>query len=141
MLIANHLPIYYIQTMLIRSMPYLLLSLFLASPALSATHEMFFGSWGTKAQCERTPIKAGGTVLSSPFEIDGQWLKQGQQWCTLNWGVIEKRDNGYFTAANALCGEDAPQSYFLGFILDDENLTIKWDFPRSNGPLRRCEAQ
>lgn len=118
-----------------------MISLLLVSSASSATHEMFFGAWGTKAQCAREPIKPGGTVLSSPFELDKQWLKQGQQWCILNWGVVEKRANGFFTAANALCGEDAPQSYFLGLILEGEDLTLRWDFPRSNGPLQRCEMK
>jgi hypothetical protein len=115
--------------------------LLLAFPAMSKTHEMFYGSWGTQAQCDKKPIKPGGTVLSTPFEIDKRWFKQGQQWCLLNWGVIEKRENGYFTAANALCGEDAPQSYFLGFELKNNELTLRWDFPRKNGPLMRCEAE
>lgn len=102
---------------------------------------MFYGHWGTQAQCDKKSIKPGGTVLSAPFEIDKRWFKQGQQWCLLNWGVIEKRKNGYFTAANALCGEDAPQSYFLGLELKNNELTLRWDFPRKNGPLMRCEME
>ncbi|CAN0545708.1 unnamed protein product, partial [Ectocarpus sp. 8 AP-2014] len=39
------------------------------------------------------------------------------------------------------CGEDAPQSYFLGLELKNNELTLRWDFPRKNGPLMRCEAK
>ena len=138
---ANCSAIVYKKNMIKRFAFYVVFSVLLAFSAQSATHEMFYGVWGTQAQCAREPIKPGGTVLSSPFEIDKQWLKQGQQWCILNWGVVEKRENGYFTAANALCGEDAPQSYFLGLILEGEDLTLRWDFPRSNGPLQCCIAK
>ena len=131
----------YNQIMVIKFTLFIALTFLSAFPASGMTHDMFFGSWGTKAQCEGEPIKPGGTVLSAPFEIDKLWLKQGQQWCALNWGVIEKRKDGFFTAANALCGEDSPQSYFLGLELKEQNLTLKWDFPRSNGPLMRCELK
>ncbi|MEM8795847.1 MAG: hypothetical protein AAGE61_09800 [Pseudomonadota bacterium] len=103
-------------------------------------HKTFYGTWGTEKQCAREPIKEGGTVLSEPFEIDREWLRQGTFFCRLNWGPIEKRQDGVFTGANAQCGEDSVRGYFLGFVLSNDQLTVRWDFPQSNGPLDRCPA-
>ena len=100
--------------------------------------EVFYGTWGTPKQCARAPIKSGGTALSEPFEISKRWLKKGQLYCILNWGAIDARENGFFTGAQATCGEDSVRGYFIGMDLSGENLTLRWDFPLSNGPLARC---
>jgi len=109
-------------------------------PALadSSDHDRFLGTWGTAEQCARSPIKPGGTVLAEPFEIGRLWMKQGQLWCKLDWGPVETGDEGAFTAATAQCGEDSVRGYFLGMRLVGDELTLRWDFPHSNGPLKRC---
>lgn len=99
---------------------------------------VFYGSWGTQNQCASGLIAPGGTVRAEPFEITEGWLRHGKHWCRLTWGPIEKRADGYFTAAHALCGEDTHRAYFLGMVLTDGELTLRWDFPWSNGPLARC---
>jgi len=121
-------------------MRYIFLTILLALPALAAAaeREALYGKWGTPKQCARELIKEGGTVLAEPFEINAQWLRQGQLWCRLNWFPTEVREDGLFTGAYALCGEDAAQSYTLGMVLSDSKLTLRWDFPLSNGPLERC---
>ena len=100
--------------------------------------EAIYGVWGNQNQCSRAPIKPGGTALSQPFEISARWIRQGQFWCSLEWGPLEARKNGIFTAANARCGEDTVRGYFLGMNLSDGQLKLSWDLGRSNGPLIRC---
>ncbi|MEM8749943.1 MAG: hypothetical protein AAGF28_06545 [Pseudomonadota bacterium] len=99
---------------------------------------VFYGTWGSAKQCAKSPIKPGGTVLFEPYEINRGWLRHGQQWCRLNWGPVEKRENGFFTGANAQCGEDSVRSYFLGMELSGNELKLRWNFLRVNGPLQRC---
>lgn len=101
-------------------------------------HDAFYGIWGTKKQCAREPFKKGGTVRAAPYVITPQWIKQGNLWCSLNWGAVENSPTGKQSAANAHCGEDSVRSYFLGFKLKEEKLTLRWDFLRANGPLERC---
>ncbi|KAB7614696.1 hypothetical protein F9L33_08685 [Amylibacter sp. SFDW26] len=120
-------------------MRYVFLIVLLAFPAAAADkREVFYGTWGTPKQCSRETIKSGGTVLSEPFEISADWLKQGQLWCRLNWYPIEIREDGFFSGAFAQCGEDSVRDYSLGMVLSDNSLTLRWDFPLSNGPLMRC---
>lgn len=83
----------------------------------------------------------GGTVMAEPFMINSGWLRHGQIWCRLDWGPLETRENDVVTGAQALCGEDAVRSYLLGLTLSDENLTLRWDFTLTNGPLKRCPGQ
>ena len=117
-----------------------LLIALLAFPTAAAAdgREAFYGKWGTAQQCARAPIKPGGTVLSEPFEISARWLRQGQLWCSLNWGPLEAREEGLFTGAHMQCGEDNVRSYFLGMELSNDKLRLRWDFPISKGPLARC---
>ena len=110
----------------------------LAAPAGADDRSALYGTWGTAKQCTRAPVKPGGTVLSEPFVIGPEWLRQGTFWCRLTWGPMEPRENGVFTGAHAQCGEDAARGYFLGMILTGDDLTLRWDFPLSNGPLQRC---
>jgi hypothetical protein len=118
----------------------LIVLLALSAAAFADERERFYGTWGTAKQCAREPIKPGGTVLAEPFEISADWLRQGQFGCSLRWGPMDRRENGFFTGANAQCGEDAARAYFLGMRLSGDELTLRWDFPVSNGPLRRCQA-
>ena len=113
----------------------------LALPAHADDRAAFYGTWGTPQQCERVPLKEGGTVLAAPFEIDDTFLKQGTIWCRLAWGPVESRGTETVTSAQAQCGEDNVRHYMLGLELADEALTLRWDFPLSNGPLARCTAQ
>ncbi len=129
----------YCEVGLKNRMRYVFLIVFLAFPAVAADkHEAFYGTWGTAKQCSGEPIKSGGTVLAEPFEISADWLRQGQLWCRLNWYPIESRADGFFSGAFAQCGEDSVRDYTLGMVLSDDNLTLRWSFPLSNGPLRRC---
>lgn len=107
-------------------------------PAAAGDRDVFFGTWGTEKQCQRHPVKPGGTVRAEPFEIDARWLRQGRLWCRLDWGPVEPRSDGLFTAAFAQCGEDSVRQYLLGLILTGDELTLRWNFPISNGPLKRC---
>ena len=104
----------------------------------AAENEVFYGVWGTHKQCSRAPIKPGGTVLSQPIEINSNWLRQGKLWCNLSWGPVEVRKDGFFTAAQAQCGEDTLRGYFLGMELSGDNLRLRWGFPRLSPPLARC---
>ena len=109
--------------------------------AAAAEREVFYGTWGTAQQCARQPIKQGGTLLAQPYELGATWLKQGNLYCQLNWGPIERRSGGgggFFTAAHAACGEDTIRSYFLGVELRGEQLRLSWGFPNATPPLRRC---
>lgn len=126
------------KTRLLRHL--LLLIVLFTGPANADDHEQFLGIWGTADQCARAPIKPGGTVLAAPFEIGRLWLKQGQLWCKLDWGPVEIGDDGAFTAAMAQCGEDSVRGYFIGMRLVGDALTLRWNFPHQNGPLRRCPA-
>ncbi|WP_029065838.1 hypothetical protein [Labrenzia sp. DG1229] len=116
----------------------LLLFALFATPASAGEHVAFLGTWGTKAQCARTPVQPGGTLLSEPFEIGRNWLRQGQLWCALKWGPVEARENGAFTAANAQCGEDSERSYLIGMQLTGDELILRWNFPHKSGSLNRC---
>ncbi len=119
-------------------MRYAFLIALFAFPAVADEREVFHGTWGTPKQCSREPIKPNGTVLAEPFEINAEWLKQGGLWCRLNWFPVEAREDGLFSGANAQCGEDSVRGYVLGMKLSDDNLTLRWGFPFSNGPLQRC---
>lgn len=112
---------------------------FLAFPAAASDDRgVFYGTWGNEQQCARAPIKPGGTVLAEPFEIDGEWLRQGRLWCRLKWFPIETREDGVVSGAHAQCGEDSVRDYVLGFDLTDGELRLRWDFLLSNGPFPRC---
>ena len=112
----------------------------LPAAAADGKYDRFHGTWGTAKQCAREPLKPGITVLAEPFEIGSQWLRQGMHWCKLTWGPVEPRENGAFTAAYAACGEDAVRNYFISIERTGDHLTLRWDFPHSNGPLSRCPS-
>lgn len=119
-------------------MRYAFLIVLLAFPAAADERAVFYGTWGTAKQCSRAPVKPGGTVLAAPFEISPEWLRQGQIWCRLSWFPIEPRGDGFFSGARAQCGEDTVRDYMLGVELSGGELTLRWDFPLSSGPLARC---
>lgn len=120
-------------------MHFVILFAFLTSfPVAASEREEFFGTWGTARQCSGEPIKPGGTVLAAPFEITYGWIKHRQLWCRLSWYPVEQRENGIFTAADAICGEDTPRSYLLRMDRSGDQLTLRWSLTRSNGPLTRC---
>ena len=106
--------------------------------AAAADRAAFYGQWGTAKQCARKPIKPGGTLLAQPYELGPTWLKQGSLYCQLNWGPVEQRQDGSFTAANAACGEDTIRSYFLGIERRGDQLLLSWGFPNFSPPLSRC---
>lgn len=119
---------------------YIFIALCAASSALADEKQAFYGIWGTEKQCNREPVKPGGTVLAEPFEITSLWLRQGQLYCALRWGPVEKRGTSFFTGATAQCGEDSIRDYFIGMDLANDELRLRWEFPLSNGPLRRCPS-
>lgn len=137
MCLADERPQRYATTMHSPTL-FTLFFLFAISAAQAAQQAPFLGTWGTEKQCNRAPIKPGGTLLAEPFEITAKWLKQRDLWCGLNWGPVDRRSNGFFTAAHARCGEDAVRDYFLRMELIEGEMTLHWDFPISNGPLKRC---
>ena len=122
-------------------MRFALFILLLPWPVLASERHAFYGSWGTAKQCASEPIKQGGTVRAQPFEISAGWLKQGSHWCRLSWFPVEQRKNGLFTGAIAQCGEDAVRAYRVRMELQGEQLSIRWGFSITNGPLLRCADQ
>ena len=119
-------------------MRWLIVIAFLSSPLHADERGAFFGTWGTPLQCDRAPIRPGGTMRAAPVRIGPEWLSQGTTWCRLRWFPIEQRDASLFTGAFAHCGEDAPRSYMLGMVLIGEEMSLRWDLFTSNGPLKRC---
>ena len=109
-----------------------------AVQASANERDVFYGTWGTAKQCAGEPLKPGGTVLAEPFSITPEWLKQGRLWCRLSWLPIEPRGDGFFTVAQAQCGEDSVRDYSLRFELSSGKLTLRWGFLLSNGPLAPC---
>lgn len=119
-------------------MRFALIAIMISLPAAAEERQSFYGTWGTEKQCARAPFQPGVDVFAQPFEISDGWLRHGNSWCKLDWGPIEARENGLFTAAFASCSEDAVRHYLLGMELSEGALTLRWDFPHSNGPLARC---
>lgn len=112
------------------------------SSAFAEDRRPFYGSWGDEKQCARQPIIEGGTFLAKPFEINSEWLKHGQLYCSLTWNPVGKRDNGTsFTSAWARCGEDSVRGYSMRFILNEKDeMTISWDLTTVKGPLMQCPS-
>ena len=121
-------------------MRFALLILLLAGPAAADERKVFYGTWGTEKQCSNKPIKPGGTVLAQPFTIGPDWLGHGAVWCRLSWLAVEPRQDGAFTGVRAQCGEDSVRGFFIRLDLSRDRLTLRWDFPVTNGPLMRCPA-
>lgn len=117
---------------------YILVFFWIALPAMADERETLYGTWGTEKQCARAPLKPGSLVQSEPFIINSQWIRRGVIWCQLSWFPVEKRGNGFFTGASALCGEDTVQRYNLSMTLIGDELSIVWGFPNKHGPLKMC---
>jgi len=115
---------------------------YLTSSAYAEDRKPFYGKWGDEKQCAGEPIIEGGTFLAKPFEINSEWLKHGQLYCSLTWNPVGKRENGTkFTSARARCGEDSVRGYSMRFILSDKDeLTISWDLTTTKGPLKQCPS-
>jgi len=119
---------------------YFIIFLIFTTPVLADEREALYGTWGTEKQCARAPVIPGSLVESEPFTINSQWIKRGVIWCKLTWLPIEKRQDGFFTAASALCGEDTVIRYLLSMTLEDDELSILWNFPNKHGPLKMCKS-
>ncbi len=119
-------------------MRWLLPFLLLVGPASAEDSSVFFGTWGTEAQCAGAPIQPGGSVMASPFVINDSFLQQSGIWCRLSWGPVEDQGDALVSGALALCGEDSVQGYQLGLRLTDDVLTLRWGILRQNTGLRRC---
>lgn len=115
---------------------YILVFFWIALPAMAEERETLYGTWGTEKQCARAPLKPGSLVQSEPFIINSQWIRRGVIWCQLIWFPVEKRENGFFTGASALCGEDTVQRYNLSMTLIEDELSIVRGFPNKHGPLK-----
>ena len=110
-----------------------------ATAAIADEREVLYGTWGTEKQCSRAPVVPGSLVESEPFIINSQWVKRGVIWCKLSWFPIEKTNDGMFTGASAVCGEDTVVRYLLSMRLSGEELSIVWGFPNKHGPLKMCK--
>lgn len=115
----------------------LALALFVTS-ASADERAAFYGTWGTVQQCTQAPIKPGGTVRASPFEINDSFLKHGNIWCRLTWSPVEQRGESLVTGALALCGEDSAQGYRLVMELTEGSLSLRWGFLQINRSLFLC---
>jgi hypothetical protein len=119
---------------------FLIIAVIFTTPAIADKRETLYGTWGTDKQCARAPVVPGSLVESEPFVINSQWLRRGVIWCKLSWFPVEDRENGFFTGANALCGEDTIQNYILSMTLANDELTILWGHSNKKGPLKLCEG-
>ena len=109
-----------------------------APPAVADPRAELYGTWGTEGHCARSTILPGGTARWEPYEIRPGWLRHGQVWCRLTWFPVSVRENGVFTGAHAVCGEDMVRTYNMRMVLEDEILTLKWDIFQATEPLGRC---
>jgi hypothetical protein len=121
-------------------MKYVIVIGLLASPAFAEDRSVFYDTWGDDMQCAGAPLQPGGTVMAAPFELTPGWLVQRGLWCRLTWFPVEAGRDEVRSGAYAQCGEDSVRDYILGMRLEDDRLTLHWDFLTSNGPLRRCET-
>ncbi|MEO1469326.1 MAG: hypothetical protein AAFV86_09725 [Pseudomonadota bacterium] len=112
----------------------------LALPAAADGRAVLYGTWGTEAQCARDLLRPDWPVRAEPYVIGEHWLQHGQFWCRLSWFPVSERENGIFTGAVALCGEDGVNGYRLLLTLSGEELTLSWAGSITNGPLRLCPA-
>jgi hypothetical protein len=112
----------------------------LSVTASSEYQQALYGEWGTETQCSRELITPQGTRRAAPFDIQRDWLEQGDVWCQLIWRKVSATDDGLFGLASALCGEDTGRSYDLRFRLSGDQLTLVWGLWHKNGPLERCEG-
>lgn len=119
---------------------FLMIAFIFTTPAIADKRETLYGTWGTEKQCARAPVVPGSLVASEPFVINSQWLKRGVIWCKLSWFPVEDREDGFFTGANALCGEDTLQSYILSMTRAKDELTILWGLANKKGPLKLCKG-
>ena len=108
------------------------------STVVVADQTLFYGEWGTRAQCSRSLITPKGTKHHAPFEISAGWLQHGDSWCRLNWLNSVTNENGAFAVAHAICGEDDSRDYRINFNLDTDELTLVWNNEFGNNGLRRC---
>lgn len=115
-----------------------LILIFAADPAWTGEQDPFLGVWGTTKQCNRAPLKEGGSVLAEPFEIRPGWLRQGSLWCKLSWFPIQDHGSSVFASTRALCGEDSARVYRLDFSQNPKGLYLIWDEQLVNGPLIEC---
>ena len=118
----------------------LFFAVILTTPAHADKREKLYGTWGTEKQCARAPVVPGSLVESEPFVINSEWVKRGVIWCKLSWFPVEDKQDGFFTGANALCGEDTIQNYILSMTLAKDELTILWGHSNKKGPLKLCTA-
>ena len=119
----------------------LLLNIVCLSSLYASDLEQLLGVWGTEQQCARELLVPGGTKKAAPFEIQPDWLGNGDVWCRINWTAVKATENGVDAMAHGLCGEDNVRDYQIRVILSGEELQITWNFFHSNGPLFRCEIQ
>lgn len=118
-----------------------IIMLMFTTSAFADKRETLYGTWGTDKQCSGAPIVPGSLVQSEPFEINSQWLRRGVIWCKLSWFPVEDRQDGFFTGANAICGEDTVQKYILSMTLAKDELTILWGHSNKKGPLKLCKGR
>jgi len=107
-------------------------------PAFASDQELFYGKWGTEAQCSEALITEKGTKRATPFEIRPDWLGHGDVWCRLSWVFLDSSPDGTFAVTKALCGEDSVSDYQIEFDLSGNELILVWDGQLKNGPLKRC---
>ena len=125
----------------IRQLKLAFMALFIVVTATHANdQEPLYGKWGTEAQCAGELITPKGTKRASPFDIQSQWLRNGEVWCRMNWGVVDKTEDGLFTVAQGQCGEDSVRGYNINFRLVGDELTLVWNLWHKVGPLMRCDT-
>ena len=120
-------------------MKFFITALLFVSTTAIANSALFYGIWGSEAQCARTLIIPQGTKHWSPFEISADWLKHGEVWCRIDWVNVVPREEGAYAVAQALCGEDDNRNYRINFNLVGDELTLIWNNEFANSALRRCQ--
>ncbi len=99
---------------------------------------VFYGAWGTQAQCARSLIVPFGTKHYAPFKISADWLQHGDVWCRLSWANVFINDADAAGVANAICGEDDSRNYRINLNLNGDELALVWNGDIVNSRLLRC---
>jgi len=118
-----------------------LMPLLFVIPVHALDQEILYGEWGTDTQCSRALISPKGTKHATPFNIQPDWLGQGDVWCRLSWLTVTENSDGVVALAHAQCGEDSARDYRITFELIEDSLNIRWNLSLKNGPLLRCDLQ
>ncbi len=107
------------------------------NPAGISPPPVLLSTWGSRQQCAAASSDKTALHLY-PFEVDREWLRQGPIYCYLTWLSNQPMANGSETQAFAQCGEDSLREYRIFFLLQGQQLRIRWSADFTTPALERC---